>query len=142
MLWRELRANLPFAANYFNFARFKGQQNCSRISNDGVVGCRYELLSNSSAIITYDLGKATSTPPIKYWCTYRGKLSQGYTRYPVKQRLERTAMTRFKRLRPALQIQYVEQPNSSSDTAKLQLVSLFHDRYDTVWDDKIIHGQI
>ncbi|VDL19913.1 unnamed protein product [Hymenolepis diminuta] len=76
-----------------------------------------------SAIITYDLGKANSSPPIKYWCTYRGKVSQGYTRSSVKQRLERTAMTRFKRLRPAVQIQKVEQPNSDSDAAKLHSLS-------------------
>nr|CDS32711.1 hypothetical protein HmN_000454600 [Hymenolepis microstoma] len=99
-----------------------GQRNCSKIRDDEVVGCRYEMLSNSSVKITYELGNATSSPPIKYWCTYRGKVSQGYTRNSVKQPLGRAvAITWSRRRRSASQLQNVEQPNSDSDATRLQM---------------------
>ncbi|KAL5967458.1 hypothetical protein TSMEX_004804, partial [Taenia solium] len=99
-----------------------GHRNCTGISDDGIISCRYSRASESTARVVYELGSVSANTKVNFWCIYHGKSSPIFTHTSLKMKSGRAgALSRHKKLKSAPQAKELQHPNPDGDAAKLQM---------------------
>ncbi|KAL5107217.1 hypothetical protein TcWFU_000159 [Taenia crassiceps] len=99
-----------------------GHRNCTGMSDDGVISCRYSRPSESTARVVYELGSVSANTRVNFWCIYLDKSSPIFTHTSLKKKSGRAgALSRPKKLKSAPQAKELQHPNPGGDAAKLQM---------------------